>query len=125
MGFSKLEQFDFLAAFETAAGYSLSLWSRWIRCRFEQFLSHCRFVNADQHRGQIEHLISKRNNDELGIFSSLLDIMGNNGHIFNVQSGVNFVHYIQRSRLRVGCTRGKIGVFSKKMINSSILILTT
>lgn len=38
-------------------------------------------VNTDETGGQLEHVVSERNNDELGVLGTLLDVVGDNGNL--------------------------------------------
>lgn len=41
-------------------------------------------VDTHETIGKLEHIISEGDDDELGILSSLLDIVGNDGYVFEV-----------------------------------------
>lgn len=49
-----------------------------------------------------EEKVPKRDNDELRILSSILDVVGNNRYVAEVKSGVDLVHEVER------CGLGKI-----------------
>jgi hypothetical protein len=45
--------------------------------------------------------LPEADNDELSILCSLLDIVCHNGHVLEVQGGVNFIHHVERCRLNI------------------------
>lgn len=56
-------------------------------------------VNTNQPRRKLKHIIPQRNNNELRVLSSLLDIRRDDGHVSEIQSRVNLIHDVQRRRL--------------------------
>lgn len=48
-----------------------------------------------------ERSLPKRNDDELGIFCPVLDVVGDDRHITEVKGSVNLVHEVQRRWLIV------------------------
>lgn len=58
-----------------------------------------RLVNTDQTICQLEHVVSERDHDELGILRSLLNIVSNNAHVSEIKGSIDLIHHIQRSGL--------------------------
>ena len=81
------------------------------------FRAIVRFVNAAQSGSEAEHLVAQRDDDELAnqrsvwqeitgqnylcIFCPVLDVVRDDGDVFNVQGCVNFVHHVQGCRFVV------------------------
>ena len=51
-------------------------------------------VYTDQSSCKFEHVIAKRNDDELSVLSALLDVTGDNADVSKIQSGVDLVHHV-------------------------------
>ena len=58
-------------------------------------------VDADQPVSQFEHVGTQRDDDELGVAGALLDVVAYDGHVLEVQGGVDLVHDVQRRRFVV------------------------
>ena len=54
------------------------------------------YVDTNKAVCEFEHVVSERNDDELGIPRPLFDVVGNNRHVFEVQGSVDLVHDIKR-----------------------------
>lgn len=78
------------------------------------------FVNTNQSGRELEHVISQRNDNELGVLSAFFDVGGYDGDLFQfscvlifsrfgvrssyiseIQGSINLIHDIQRRRLIV------------------------
>lgn len=57
-----------------------------------------RLVDANEAIGQLEHVRPQRNDDELGVAGALFDVVADDGHVLEIQSGVDLVHDVQRRR---------------------------
>ena len=70
-----------------------------------------RLVDADQPVRQLEHVGPQRDDDELGVPGPLLDVVGDDGHVLEVERGVNLVHDVEGGRFVVmkGEDQGKTG----------------
>ena len=64
-------------------------------------------VNADEMVGQLEHVVSEADDDELGVLGAFFDVVSYNGDILKVQCRVNLVHKVQRSWLVVMQSKDK------------------
>ena len=53
---------------------------------------------VDTHKliGQLEHVVPQRDDDELGIFGSLLDVLRDDRDVLVVKRCINLVHEVQR-----------------------------
>ncbi|RUS83430.1 hypothetical protein EGW08_008802, partial [Elysia chlorotica] len=60
-----------------------------------------RLVDPDQTVGQFEHVVPQRDNDELSILLSHLDVVGYDGNILEVEGGIDLVHDVERGGLVV------------------------
>ena len=58
-------------------------------------------VDADQAIGLLEHVGPERDDDELGVAGPLLDEVGHDGGVLEVQGSVDLVHEVEGSRLVV------------------------
>ena len=47
-----------------------------------------------------ELFVPKGDNDELGIFRPILDIIRDDRYVSEVKSGINFIHKVKRGRLQ-------------------------
>lgn len=72
------------------------------------WVSHCpqqkmlaRNVAWHERLQAINNDVCSPDNDELCVLRSLLDVVGNNGHVLEVEGSINLVHDIQRSGLVV------------------------
>lgn len=72
-------------------------------CRLQVY--HLRFIvgliDPDKLIGQIEHIIPKRDNYELRIFSPFFYVLSHHRNILKVEGCIDFVHKVQRSRFVV------------------------
>ncbi len=53
--------------------------------------------------------LPQRDDDKLGIFRAILDVVGNNRDVPEVQSCIDFIHEVQWSRLRRNISQTSIG----------------
>lgn len=60
-----------------------------------------RLVDSNKSVRQLEHVIAERDHDELGILRPLLDVMGDDADVPEVQSGIDLIHHIERGRFVV------------------------
>lgn len=71
----------------------------WLKVDYFGFILS--FVDTYELVGQIKHVVSEGNNDELGVLSSFLDVLSYNRHILEIKGCVNFIHEVQGSWLVV------------------------
>ena len=55
-------------------------------------------VHSDELVGQFEHIVSEGDDNELSVFGSSFDVVGNNGYVLVVQSSIDLVHKVKGSR---------------------------
>ena len=60
-------------------------------------------VDANEPVGQLEHVVTKGDDDELGILGPLLDVVGDDADVLEVKSCVDLVHDVERRGLVVWC----------------------
>lgn len=80
-----------------------------VLCLFAQFCgvdrdgvsAVVRLVDSNKSVRQLEHVIAERDHDELGILRPLLDVMGDDADVPEVQSGIDLIHHIERGRFVV------------------------
>lgn len=64
-------------------------------------------VQSEEKRKQGDTHVAERDADELAVFCPLLDVVGDDGHVLEVERGVNLVEEVERCRLREGDKAGR------------------
>ena len=59
-------------------------------------MSDTRWIS--RHQWQTKSAIP--DDDELCVFSALLDVVGHDGNVLEIQGGIDLVHHVQRRRLQ-------------------------
>ncbi len=54
-------------------------------------------VNAEEAVAQLEHVVAQRDDDELGVAGPLLDVVGDDGDVLEVEGRVDLVHDVDGS----------------------------
>ena len=70
-------------------------------------------LETDIHKLDVQ---PQADDDELSILGPLLDVIGNNGDVLEVQGGINLVHDVERSGLKLQSVE-TISAFLKKIAN--------
>ncbi|GMR33950.1 hypothetical protein PMAYCL1PPCAC_04145, partial [Pristionchus mayeri] len=53
--------------------------------------------DADESIGQLEHVVAQRDDDELRVLRTILDVVADDGDVSEVERRIDLVHHVQRS----------------------------